>query len=140
MKLTAQGVYWLLTIPHHEYTPYLHVDVAYIIGQLEQGEGTGYLHWQILVCFKRKLRLGGVRLLFGDKGHYELSKSDAADKYVQKEDTSIAGTRFCLGTKPHRRNNGTDWETIWDAARTGRVLDIEVCQLCKVGCLLPHVC
>jgi len=46
-----QGIYWLLTIPHHPLSPYLPPGVAYIRGQLERGEK----HWisplAALPCF-----------------------------------------------------------------------------------------
>ena len=49
-----QGIYWLLTIPQHCFTPYLPNGVQYIRGQLEQGGNTGYLHWQILVALQNR--------------------------------------------------------------------------------------
>lgn len=56
--------------------------------------------------------------------HCELTRSEAADEYVWKEDTRIAGTQFELGRKPHRRNNATDWELIWESAKSGAINDI----------------
>jgi len=86
-----QGIFWLLTIPQHDFLPYLPKDCQFIVGQLERGEGTGYLHWQVLVAFKRKQSLAGVKTVFGGHVHAELSRSDAASKYVQKEDTRVEG-------------------------------------------------
>ena len=57
----SQGLYWLLTIPQHAYLPYLPPACRFIRGQLETGANTGYLHWQVLVSFKRKVRLAGVK-------------------------------------------------------------------------------
>lgn len=114
-----QGIFYLLTIPHHDFTPFLPNGCQYIIGQLERGEGTGYLHWQILVAFSRKQSLAGVKSVFGASTHAELSRSDAACKYVQKEDTRVEGTQFELGAKPFARNSRVEWESVWTAAQSG---------------------
>lgn len=114
----TQGTYWLLTIPQEHFTPYLPPSCSHIKGQLEHGGTTGYLHWQLLVVFKRSVRLRSVRNTFGPF-HAELSRSSAADTYVWKEDTAIAGTRFSLGTKPLRRGQPKDWENVWDCAKRG---------------------
>lgn len=114
-----QGIFWLLTIPHHEFTPYLPRHCQYIVGQVERGEGTGYLHWQVLVAFKSKQSLSGVKSTFGDTCHAELSRSAAASEYVQKEETRVMGTQFELGAKPFRRNSRTDWDSVWTSAQSG---------------------
>lgn len=104
--------------------PYLPPGCVYIRGQLESGADTGYLHWQLLVVCEKKCRLGGIKKIFGDGIHAELSRSDAADEYVWKDDTYVDGTRFELGAKPIRRNAKRDWDAIWDAAVAGRLVDI----------------
>jgi len=93
-----QGKYWILTMPQHTYVPHPHSAIEYSKGQLEQGEG-GYLHWQVIVGFKKKTRLLGVKKIFGQECHAELTRSDAADDYVMKEETRIEGTRFQLINK-----------------------------------------
>lgn len=118
-----QGVYWLLTVPQHLYTPYLPDACAYIAGQLESGASTGFLHWQLLVVFKRSVRLAAVRKTFGPV-HAELSRSAAADDYVWKDDTAVPNTRFSLGSKPIRRQSKTDWELVLSLARCGRLDEI----------------
>ncbi|ALE29569.1 replication associated protein [Lake Sarah-associated circular virus-1] len=124
----SQGIYWLLTINQHEFVPYLPAGVSYIRGQLEmannQGADTGYLHWQLLVVFSRKCRLAAVKKLLGNTVHAELSRSAAATDYVWKEDTRVAGTQFELGAMPMQRNNPTDWDTVRNNARAGRLGDI----------------
>jgi len=65
-----------------------------------------------------------AREILGTTGHVELSRSEAADAYVWKEETRIPGTQFELGRKPHQRNNAADWDAIWEAAKSGAVLDI----------------
>lgn len=161
----SQARYWLLTIPHADFLPYLPPTVAYIRGQLERGRNPtvlpandgpngrpnpqhqlaeqgkpvpidvdmvpaevdgveGFLHWQILVIFTRKLRLGGVKSIFGRTCHAEPSRSKAADDYVWKDDTRIANTQFELGARPLNRANSADWEAIKRDAKRGRLDDI----------------
>lgn len=113
-----QGIFWLLTIPAHEFLPYLPQGCQYIVGQLEEGGNTGYRHWQIMVAFERKQGLNGVRSVFGNF-HAELSRSSAANSYCQKEETAIAGTQFEYGTKPFSRNVKKEWNSIWTSAKSG---------------------
>ena len=115
--MRRQGVIWLGTVPQYGFTPWLPPGVAYIKGQLEQGEG-GFVHWQILFHLSKKGSLRSVRELLGPY-HYELSRSEAADDYVWKEATRVAGTQFELGVKPFRRNVVTDWDAVWDSATKG---------------------
>lgn len=123
-RVYSQARYWLLTIPHADFTPYLPPGISYIRGQLERGDGTGYLHWQVLCHAKRKLRLGGLKDIFGPTVHAEPSRSSAANEYVWKDDTRVEGTQFELGTLPVNRGESKDWDAIRDAARGGRLDDI----------------
>lgn len=107
----------MLTIPHHQFTPFLPRGVSYTKGQLERGLDSGYLHWQLIVATDRKLRLGGIKAIFGSTVHAELTNSSKSSEYVWKDETSIPGTRFELGAKPFRRNTPTDWEGVWVAAK-----------------------
>ncbi len=68
-----------MTVPQHLFTPYLPAEVEYIKGQLEQGGGTNYLHWQVLVSFKVKVTLTKVRSVFGSH-HAELTRSAAVER------------------------------------------------------------
>lgn len=119
MAARRQGIFWLLTIPHHNFVPYLPPGIKYIKGQLERGSQGGFLHWQLLVGCERKSSLSQITRIFGEGIHAELSRSEAANDYVWKDDTSIAGTRFELGTLPFRRNEKKDWEFIWSKAKEG---------------------
>lgn len=119
-----QARYWLLTIPQHEFTPYLPPGTQWLRGQLERGNDTGYLHWQLVVGFANPTRLAAIKRLFGDSCHAEKTRSAAADSYVFKEDTSVEGTRFELGTKPISRASKTDWDKIRESAKSGRFDDI----------------
>jgi len=81
-NMVIQGSIWLLTLPHYGFTPYLPPNCSYIKGQLEEGEG-GFVHWQVIVHFKRSVRPNCVRETFGDF-HHELTRSEAAEEYVWK--------------------------------------------------------
>lgn len=117
----AQARYWLLTIPvtHHQQQPALNGDLVYLKGQQERGSDTGLLHWQLLAVFSKKLRLASVKRHFCPQAHCEPSRSDAANEYVWKDDTSVPGTRFELGTLPISRARTTDWSRVYDDAVSG---------------------
>lgn len=113
-----QGLYWMLTIPHADFTPYLPPGLCYIRGQLELGQG-GYLHWQIMVAFTEKIGLVGVKGIFGSTVHCELTRSKNASEYVWKDQTRVQGTQFELGQLRTKRNCAADWDAVWEKAKTG---------------------
>lgn len=120
------GRYWILTIPGADFSPpYKPAAVQWIRGQLERGDG-GYVHWQLVAAFPKNVRLAAVKRVFGDTCHAELTRSDAAIEYVWKELTRIENTQFELGERLLRRNDKRDWQSIWDAAKSGRLEDIDV--------------
>lgn len=104
--------------------PHLPRGVKYVKGQLEQGEETGFIHWQMLWVFEKKVRLGGVKAFFVENVHAELCRSNAANDYVWKEETRVGGTQFELGRLPFQRSSKTDWEAVKRAAKAG-TLDTE---------------
>jgi RNA helicase len=115
----------MLTIPMADWHPEsLPEECNYIKGQGEEGEG-GYRHWQLLVVFKQAVRMQLCKSVFVPTAHCELSRSVASDAYVWKDDTAIDGTRFELGTKPHRRNSKADWDAVWQQAVAGDLLAVE---------------
>lgn len=114
-----QGVIWLATVPVDDWSPSLPEGVAYIKGQKETGVDSGYIHWQFLFYLSRKGSLASVKALFPRTGHYELTRSDAAENYVWKDDTRVPDSQFELGTKPFVRSRKTDWDQVWNAARSG---------------------
>ena len=120
---SPQAQYWLLTIPYHDFTPFLPPHAAYIKGQLERGEG-GYLHWQLIVYFSSKQTMSYVKRIFGDTCHCERSRSKAASDYVWKEETRVQGTQFELGNIPFQRNNPKDWDSVLNSAKAGNFSDI----------------
>jgi len=119
-----RGQYWLATIPHYDYTPYLAPGVSWIAGQVELGEG-GFLHWQLAVYFKLRVVLSTLHASLSGKGHYELARSAAIEEYVFKEDTAVLGTRFTLGSKPFKRGSARDWDAVYNQAIKGEFSDIE---------------
>lgn len=123
--LLMQAKYWILTIAHHEYLPFLPKACCYIKGQLEKGNTTGYLHWQILCVFQKKVRLGTVKSTFGNAIHAEPSRSSAANDYVYKEDTAVPNTRFELGCLPFKRNSKQDWDKVKLYAQNNELDKIE---------------
>lgn len=118
-----QGIYWLLTIPHASFVPYLPPGVCWIRGQLELPVD-GYLHWQVCLGLSKKGSLPSIVAIFGAGIHAEISRSAAATEYVWKEDTRVAGTQFELGTRPIKRNDPHDWDRIWEMAVTGDLMAI----------------
>lgn len=120
--LRRQGIFWLGTIPHYAFTPFLIDGSVWIKGQLELGDG-GFLHWQLIVAFASKKSLAQVVGLFGPY-HFELSRSEAASNYVWKDATSVQGTQFELGAKPIRLNCKTDWEQVWEDSQGGNIMAI----------------
>jgi hypothetical protein len=117
---SPQARYFLLTIPSNEFTPFLPKDLSYIKGQLEQGSGTGFLHWQILAAFPKKVTCSKVKEIFGTSCHVEITRSAAANDYVWKEDTQIQGTQFELGKLSMKRNHQADWDAVVNSVKQGR--------------------
>jgi len=117
-----QASWWILTIPENAFSPsnFANEKVDYITGQLEVGEHTSFRHWQLVVHFVRKVRLGGVRNVFGPF-HAEPTRSEAAVDYVHKDETAVANTRFELGRKPMDRGKSHDWDGIRNSAVAGRM-------------------
>ncbi len=115
----TQARYWIGTIPANEWTPQLPSDANWVCGQLERGNTTGYEHFQIVVSFPTKRTRRQVLAAFpGTTGHFEPTRSSAANDYVIKEDTRI-GEPFEFGSRPFKRNSAVDWDRIRVLATTG---------------------
>lgn len=119
------GRFWILTIPVANWNvpDEWNADIKYCIGQQEIGEG-GYHHWQIVVGMKRTFRMRAVKNLFHNSAHLELTRSEFAHDYVQKDDTAVADTQFIYGELPLRRNNATDWISVKNNAKSGNLDEI----------------
>lgn len=120
--MPAQARYWLLTIPRADWEvpEVLPAGMSHLKGQEEVGAG-GYHHWQLVVAFSSARRLRAVKLAFCVSAHAEPSRSAAADEYVWKEDTAVAGTRFELGSRQLRRNVSADFEKARELAKSGKL-------------------
>lgn len=124
-----QARYWLGTIHSghlssgtvESWTPptVLPPGVLWLRGQKEVGEG-GTLHIQLFASFRKKTRLNSVKEAIGN-GHWEPSRSQAAEDYVWKEDTRVAGSQFELGQRAFQRNSATDWARVGQLARAGHL-------------------
>jgi hypothetical protein len=121
---SLQARYFLLTIPHCDFLPYLPPDVQYIRGQLEYGGSSGYLHWQVMVAFKKKVTCAKVKEVFGRTTHVEISRSEAANEYVWKEDTRVENTQFELGQRAMKRNCQKDWDKVVDDVKKGKFEEV----------------
>lgn len=126
-----QGRYWSIT-KFNEWIPRLPKHAAYIKGQKEIGNNTEREHWQVMVIFGKNVRLKSVKEAFDGECHAELSRSDALDAYVWKEDTRIPGTQFEFGNKPIRRSVKHDWDVIWELAKKNDLASI------PKSVLVPH--
>lgn len=62
---------------------------------------------------------------FCQQAHVELSRSQAAELYVWKEDTRVPDSQFEMGERPLRRNVKRDWDDIWAKAKSGSLEDID---------------
>lgn len=120
---SPQFKYFLLTIPKDKWSKCLPDGVCYIKGQEEVGEG-GYEHWQLMIVTKRKTSVVGCKNMFCREAHVEPSRSSAAEEYVWKEESRVAGSQFELGVKPFKRNSKEDWALIKKQAQEGKLEEI----------------
>lgn len=120
-----QGRYWLATISCELLPdqPVLSSPICYLKGQKERGEG-GFLHWQVMVITSRRCTMRQVKSALHQSAHVELSRSEAAEAYVWKEETRIPGTQFELGSKPLSRARKEDWSLILQSAKDGKFEEI----------------
>lgn len=121
-----QGRYWFLTMPfaRFEVPEELPEPVCWMRGQQEIGEG-GYHHWHVILSTSKKVRGIAIARIFGTGVNIQLSRSEAAEQYVFKDDTAVADTRFEKGEKPLKRNSKTDWVKIKDLAVSGNLEQIK---------------
>lgn len=97
--------------------------VAWLKGQHELG-ASGYSHVQCVAALHSKSSLSATKALFGGVGHWELTRSVAADQYVHKDETAIEGTRFEYGSRALKQNCKRDWDSVWLAAVSGNLGDL----------------
>lgn len=121
----GQAKYWMGTVACDQpWQPSLPTGLLYLRGQQELGEG-GFLHWQIFFIASRNIRLSKVRGIFAPVvGHWEPTRSEAAEAYVWKEDTRV-GEPFQFGTRPGRRNTKEYWDDVKDKCKRGALDDLD---------------
>jgi len=134
--------YWLGTCFDWEPPLELPERCCWLRGQQETCPTTGRLHHQIYAAFTSPVRRPHVIRVVG-AGHWEASRSDAAEKYVWKEATRVADTQFELGGRPLKRNSAVDWESVRAAAVSGDLslvpADIFVRYfIFNLGIILPY--
>ena len=115
---SPQGRYWLGTVFNATPPVGLPVGCTWFKGQFETCPSTQRVHLQCIVGFPKAVRRSLVITTCGD-GHWELTRSAAADSYVHKDDTHVPGSRFEYGAKALNRNSAKDWEAIKLHACTG---------------------
>lgn len=54
----------------------------------------------------------------------KVNRNNGADDYCMKEEGRIEGP-WEFGDKPVRRNRKTDWDEVWEKAKTGKLEDID---------------
>lgn len=115
--------FWLGTLYDWTVPTDIAVPLVWLRGQQETCPTTGRLHHQIIAGFSKPQRLPSVKAKVGS-GHWEPTKSLAADDYVWKEATRVPGTQFEIGGKPIRRNSEHDWGKVLELAKGGKIEDI----------------
>jgi len=121
----SRYVYWILTIKASDWSlpSEIQLPLCWLKGQKEMSENR-YEHWQLVAGFSTKQSLRRVKEFFCNTAHCEPSRSSAAEAYCWKDDTRIPGSQFELGAKPVNPASKTDWEMVWEHAKSGRILSI----------------
>lgn len=105
---------------------HIKLNAKYTKGQLEKGEKEGTLHFQFITFLKDNMRLSALKKVNKDI-HWEPSRSEAANKYVMKEETRVDGP-WEFGSEPKfgapKKKEKIDWEDVWNKACEGRINEI----------------
>lgn len=125
--VAKQYKFWILTIKQSSWNPptELPEGVAFLKGQLERGDQSGYLHFQLVVAFRKAVSLAACKRTFCNDAHCEPSRSAAANEYVHKDETAVPGSRFEIGELPLKRNSKTDWAIIKQKAQDNKLDEID---------------
>lgn len=103
---------------------------VYCCGQLEKGK-EGTVHLQFAIAFpKPGKRITGLKK-YCDKAHFEPVVTDnGIDAYCMKEETRIEGP-WEFGVRPVQRNSKTDWNRVWELAKSGQIEKIPAHVRCQ---------
>lgn len=100
---------WLCTISKEKGWPkgapkVLSEGVRFMCGQLERGEESGFLHYQVYISFYEPTRRAGVHkaLNAGLPNVRGVRKPVSAYNYCMKDDPTFVGERFELGIRDKR--------------------------------------
>lgn len=124
--------YWFLTIKLTlGWIPEIGHRIAYIKGQQELGDKTGYQHWQAVVHTHEEENITDVRTLFPKGSWIQKAKAKGALNYCHDERKRIPGTEPVeLGTpvilRPRKsaKTEPRDWAGAITLARSGRIYEI----------------
>jgi len=94
----------------------------YTVGQKEKGE-SGTVHYQCVMWFKDPIRFSRLKKALPDAHLEHVKSSDHALKYVVKDDTRVEGP-WEFGARPFKMNDKTDWDSIWEFAKLGKIESI----------------
>lgn len=95
----------------------------YIVGQLEKGEETGRPHIQFYIHFKQACRITAITKAHKEIHVEKVKVNNGADRYCMKTETRVEGP-IEIGEKPIARNSKTDWESVWEKAKQGKIEEI----------------
>jgi hypothetical protein len=122
---SPQYNYWSVTIwcDKGEWVPKLDNFICWIAGQKEICPTTRREHWQVAFHTPTKKTYKALQTKYawckGPWGRLSHSRSEAADEYVLKLDTSVDNTKFTLGQRKMKRNSKVDWAKQLDLAKRG---------------------
>lgn len=98
---------------------FIKTKAVYVVGQLEKGD-EGTVHIQYFVNFKTPVRITVLQKV-SKESHYEKVKiNNGADDYCMKESTRVEGP-WEFGVRPVKRNSKTDWERVYEDAKSGNI-------------------
>lgn len=126
-----QFQYWSVTIWKDKgiWEPKLDDWITWIAGQEETCPTSGRLHYQVAFHTRTKKTYSGLqdkyRWCKGPWGHLSHSRSEAADTYVEKLNTSVSDTQFQLGARKTKMNSKIDWAKQLDLAKRGLENEID---------------
>lgn len=112
--------FWIATIPTADWQvpDKLPEGWTWASGQQEIGAG-GFCHWQIVFRTAVAVRRAGAKAKLPRTAYLEATRSAAANAYVQKDASAVAGSRFTLGTLVPPGKNKVDWPLAVRQARAG---------------------
>lgn len=133
---TAEDLFWKDLEEHSSIKDH---EIQFFIVQEERGE-QGTLHYQGFICFKKEIRLSGLKKI-NSRAHWEVAKGSVDDNiaYCSKEDSYTGGLRYRWGDPPKRAMSADERrelaESELDSLKVAykRPRDIPSCTLMQCG-------